>query len=284
MKCGAFLVLVSLMLLLSNQPIEAESSESSGTPPPEIFNGTISSNPSIVALVVNRRGHSIDANTFCSGVLVSPIYVLTAQHCHADANGRPYRAIIGRSRTTDTTQGEVRQILWRFTMPGYPGPGQATNGDLMLLRLDQPSNMPPMPLAVAQWADRWDPGSDIRIFGYGETQPELSDNLQQRNMVARVNTLDPQDPSGLTPNEKMVATWSGRSLCEVDSGGPWTILTPNGRRVVGISSLTYNPTCTGTRGQLAMIVASRGSVDNSPGFNWVRQCLNNGAACTDGTR
>jgi trypsin len=188
---------------------------------------------SAVAALV-ERGRGGRWNQVCGGTLIAPRYVVTAAHCVIGTRASDINVILGRTQLS-TKEGE--QIAVKRIVRGNYQPKTDKN-DIALLRLATPSTQEVMPIVKKR--DRWayKAGRDAQVAGWGATKPSGwggSDVLRQTNvdMVSARNCKKLFRPI-FGDKQICAGVWrtGGRDSCNGDSGGPLTVMAPDGRRML----------------------------------------------------
>ncbi|MDH5277392.1 MAG: trypsin-like serine protease [Gammaproteobacteria bacterium] len=185
-----------------------------------------------VVVVASREG-----NGLCTGVLVSPRFVLTAGHC----SGGRLEVFFGSPSRAAARRVGVREAI---VHPQYTR--EPLEYDLGLLRLVRPVRV--APVAIASRAESWDllrPHREATILGWG-------------SIVSRGEKPDVLRRAGVLFSKIGIAGthfsyWSERGgPCGGDSGGPMLLRGQDGVSVlVGIASTTGGNLCEAGGGSAA---------------------------------
>jgi V8-like Glu-specific endopeptidase len=178
--------------ILGGRVDSKETPVSSQATPHVLDGGGDDADPAVVALVSSGGG-------LCTGTLIAPRFVLTAQHCVEDHEARELAVSWGarsrRGARTQVTRIHVPPRTWGRT------------SDIAVVELSEPSTVPPVPVNLS--ARALDRLSEIRVAGYGVTGSDSSDSGIKRTTSVRANVTSSYVESAGTDG-----------TCYGDSGGP----------------------------------------------------------------
>lgn len=221
---------------------DAITEEPVGTSTDEIVGGT--------ATTIDRVPWQVALTTlsgfqFCGGTILGANWVLTAQHCVADASS-DMRVVAATTRMSQQSAGQIRTIDAVARFPGFADP--TVGKDVSLVHLSTPldlsgANAKAIPIVTAADASAGatNPGVVATVTGWGTT----SEGAQSTSDVLR--TVDVPIVSNATATAEYGMTISadqlpagltagGKDSCQGDSGGPITVSVGGVRKLAGAVS------------------------------------------------
>lgn len=161
----------------------------------------------------------------CSGLLVKPDWVLTAQHCNVRVGDRFCMDMRAQDPTICIRAAEV------FNAP--------SRGDMTALRLESDATVAfpevePVPILMDDLSSSW-VGETAEAAGYGQQE---DGGFNEREFTA-------QPISAVRGDNVTIDGMGRRGVCFGDSGGPLFVIAPDGSvRTSGVLS-NGDPSCTG---------------------------------------
>lgn len=176
----------------------------------------------------------VRGNQFCGGTLVAPAKVLTAAHCALGRSPRDLRVVAGREDKQDRRSGvSVAPVsIWIHKQYISADKGE----DVAVLTLPQALPYEPLPFAEEGDAALYEPGTRVRVLGWGRTAE--SGSTSRYLLQATV----PVQPDGYCVDaypqfesaDMFCAGYEGGRVdtCQGDSGGPVVV----GGKLIGVTS------------------------------------------------
>lgn len=178
---------------------------------------------------------------FCSGVLVSKYWVMTAAHCERNYGFRFDYAILGNEKASRGTAIRVERIV----KPRQDGPRHFRfNRDIAFVKLSEPAPEGSKFALVNGDHFAVPDGMEMTVAGYGVSMhpngralPPIDEILREAEVpaVSQSACIEAygklKKPVKIT-RQMMCAGTPGSGPCEADSGGPLLRYTAEGRPVV----------------------------------------------------
>lgn len=189
-------------------------------------------------LIGNSSNGGFMNTWFCTGTLIHPRVVITADHCISSTSGQlnPNSIAIGIDDENNIDNSEIIRVSRIIQHP---------REDLAILILQSPSTVPPVARSTS---DELVAADRVELVGFGNTDPAGSIGFgfkRQVNVPMHVvrktpadNLSEQESTLGFNSFSEFVAgrKGSGKDSCNGDSGGPCYIYKNSERKLAGATS------------------------------------------------
>jgi secreted trypsin-like serine protease len=172
-------------------------------------------------------------DSFCSGALIDPHWVITAGHCFRDAGGERVERTV--ARTTTATIGRTDLSGKAGHVATVVEVRQSATADVALAKIDTAiADIAPLRVAPAPPSD----GDIVRLTGYGFTTNDESTPARRLQTGTFVVTSVGDSVIGMSGRSPRPET----SACLHDSGGPYFTTRPGGDAEL-VAVVSRGPAC-----------------------------------------
>jgi hypothetical protein len=172
-------------------------------------------------------------DSFCSGALIDPLWVITAGHCFRDAEGKRVNRTV--ARLTTATIGRVDLNGKAGHVATVIAVRQSPTADVALAKIDTAiTDIEPLRVAEAAPAA----GDIVRLTGYGFTTNDESTPARRLQTGKFVVTFVDDSLIGMSGRAPRPET----SACLHDSGGPYFKTLADGGAML-VSVVSRGPAC-----------------------------------------
>ncbi|GHH51985.1 serine protease [Lentzea cavernae] len=189
---------------------------------------SIEASPWVVYLVDDR------GTQFCGGTIVAPQKVLTAAHCAEGRSLREVQVVAGREDKQDRQAGVVATVTDIWIHKRYVSADQGEDVAVLTLRRALPYT--PLPLAELTDQALYEPGSQLRAYGWGRTSEngKTSRYLMGATVPVLADDFCVQTYPHFKKADMFCAGYEGGKIdtCQGDSGGPVVV----DGKLVGVTS------------------------------------------------
>lgn len=187
---------------------------------------------------------------FCVGSLIDRTSIVTAAHCATDP-ARDISVTVGKTVLSDDSEGVVREVAQKRVHPRHGRPCLDCY-DVAVLNFSKPVHRSYKPIVIGPSTLEAE-GSDAVVAGWGavdSTGTVFPDRMHAAVVQIRSDRYSKGQWGGLFNAPIMIGAHgidSGTDTCVGDSGGPLFSNTPDGQRLLGVTS--YGPALCGNNRQ-----------------------------------
>jgi len=203
---------------------------------------------------------TIEPGFACTGTLVAPTVVITAGHCSSVTGATPANTSLLEvpREAIEVTLGSVKrddrdapdkpavaEVIvhpdYSFTNVFFSDRENDVSNDVAILRLAEPSEQTPVPIAAAAERDLWAPGKLAQIAGFWTTESggDAPPVMQETEVPIADDAYSAGAYRSFEPGTQVGAGFpeGGKDSCQGDSGGPLLVPAADGSlRLVGDTS------------------------------------------------
>jgi Trypsin len=190
--------------------------------------GKVAAAAAAVAMALALAAVKPDLALRCSGAVIGPRLVLTAEHCMVDIDASHFGFRVGTDNIDDK-RGHVVPIarVWapQVRSRAILGAGH----DLAVVETKAPLGVPALPLAT----ERPEPGKMVSSYGYGQDDP--SETADPKPFLRRLDSAATDGCIQLSDDPEPVCTRApnGGLTGHGDSGGPLVVVRDGAPQLVG---------------------------------------------------